>query len=106
MKSIFRILFLSILAAIIVVISCKKSDHPSDDNSNKPIEYVSATISGRVLDNNKQPVNGAVVKAGSQTATTDLNGNFRITNVSLDKNAGFIKVEKDGFFQGSRTIVV
>jgi hypothetical protein len=106
MKSFFRISLLSVLTAIIVIISCQKSDHKSDDNTNKPVEYVSATISGRILDNNKQPVNGAVVKAGSQTATTDINGNFRITNVTLDKNAGFIKIEKDGFFQGSRTIVV
>ena len=105
MRSIFRISLITVLAAIIVIISCQKSDHKPDDNSNK-VEYVSATISGRILDNNKQPVNGAVVKAGSQTATTDINGNFRITNVTLDKNAGFIKVEKDGFFQGSRTIVV
>ena len=106
MRSIFRISLLTVLAAIIVIISCQKSDHKSDNNTNKPVEYVSATISGRILDNNKQPVNGAVVKAGSQTATTDINGNFRITNVSLNKNAGFIKVEKDGFFEGSRTIVV
>ncbi|HUP10993.1 MAG TPA: carboxypeptidase-like regulatory domain-containing protein, partial [Niastella sp.] len=106
MRSIVRISLLSILAAIIVIISCKKSDHKSDDNPNKPVEYVSATISGRILDNNKQPVNGAIVKAGSLTATTDINGNFRITNVTLDKNAGFIRVEKDGFYQGSRTIMV
>jgi hypothetical protein len=105
MRSIFKISLLTVLSALIIIISCQKSDHNSDDNNNA-VEYVSASVSGRILDNNNQPVSGAIVKAGSASATSDINGNFRINNISLNKNAGFIKVEKDGFFQGSRTIVV
>lgn len=97
------------LTTLFIVISCQKSNNNApDDNNNttyKP-EYVTASVSGRVLDDNNQPVSSAVVKAGSSTTTSDVNGNFRINNVSLDKNAGCIKIEKDGFFQGSRTIVV
>lgn len=107
MKSIVSIGFLTIIAALVIAISCQKSDN------NKPEppqpgqkEYVTASIAGRILDDNKQPVSGATITAGTLTATSDVNGSFRISNVSIDKNAGFIKVEKDGFFQGSRTIVV
>jgi hypothetical protein len=107
MKSIVSLGFLTIIAALVIAISCQKSDN------NKPEppqpgqkEYVTASIAGRILDNNKQPVSGAKITAGSMTATSDVNGSFRITNVSLDKNAGFIKIEKDGFFEGSRTIIV
>jgi hypothetical protein len=107
MKSIVSFGFLTIFAALVIAISCQKSDNNTPEPpQNGQKEYVNASIAGRILDDNKQPVSGAVVKAGSLTATSDINGNFRISNVSLDKNAGFIKVEKDGYFQGSRTIVV
>jgi hypothetical protein len=104
MKKILSLGFAAIILALCIFISCQKKDDNSPDN--KPIENVTASISGQILDNNNQPVSGAVVKAGTASATTDLNGNFSISNVSLDKNAGFVKVAKDGFFEGSRTIVV
>jgi hypothetical protein len=106
MKAVFKISFLTVLTALIVIISCQKSKNNTPEPPNNEKEYVTASLTGRILDDNKQPVSGAVVKAGSASATSDINGNFRINNISLDKNAGFIKVEKDGFFQGSRTIVV
>ncbi|HEX6426412.1 MAG TPA: carboxypeptidase-like regulatory domain-containing protein [Niastella sp.] len=106
MKSILSLVFSAILLALIITIGCQKSNNDGPDDTNKPIEYVTASVSGRVLDNNNQPVSGAVVKAGAASTTSDINGNFKIANVSLDKNAGFVKVEKDGFFQGSRTIIV
>jgi hypothetical protein len=107
MKSILSIVFSAILIVLVITIGCQKSNHDSPNNpNNKPIEYVTASISGRVLDNSNQPVSGAVVKAGTASTTSDINGNFKISNVSLDKNAGFVKVEKEGFFQGSRTMLV
>lgn len=110
MKATLSLVFSAILIALLITISCQKTnddlpDDPDDQNP-PPIEYVTAGISGRVLDENNQPVNGAVVKAGTASTTTDLNGHFKLNNVSLNKNAGLVKIEKDGFFQGSRTIVV
>lgn len=105
MKSILSFALMVILTTIIITVSCQKSNNGADTD-NKPIEYVTATISGRVLDESGLPVSAAAVKAGSAATTTDINGSFTINNVSLDKNAGFIKIEKDGFFQGSRTIIV
>ena len=109
MKSILALVSSAIVLTLLITIGCQKSKNDSPDNPddpNKPIEYVTASISGRVLDDNNQPVNGAVVKAGTTSTTTDLNGYFKISNVSLNKDAGLVKVDKDGFFQGSRTIVV
>ncbi len=105
MKRILSVGLSAVVLVLLIIVSCQKSNNGPDAPNNEK-EMVTASISGRVLDENKQPVSGAVVKAGSLTATTDLNGKFRINNASLDKNAGFIKVEKDGFFQGSRTIIV
>jgi hypothetical protein len=106
MKRILSIGFSIIILALLIVVSCQKSNNDIPDTPNNEKEYVNAIITGRILDENKQPVSGAVIKAGSSSTTSDLNGNFRINNVTLDKNAGFIKVEKDGFFAGSRTIMV
>lgn len=48
------------------------------------------------------PVTGAAISAGAATTTTDNNGEFTFINISLDKNAAFIKVEKNGFFTSGR----
>lgn len=109
MKSSISLALAAVAAALVITFSCQKSSHgdPDPNNPNNPvIEYVSAGISGRVVDDANQPVNAAAIKVGAATATTDIDGNFSITNVSLNKNAGLVKVEKDGFFPGSRTIVV
>jgi hypothetical protein len=106
MKTSYSLLLVS-LTALIITFSCQKSNNGEPNNpDDKPVVIVTAGISGRVVDDNNLPVNGAVVKAGTASVTTDINGNFKISDVSLNKNAGFIKVEKDGFFPGSRTIVV
>ena len=109
MKSRFSIVLAAIAATVIITFSCQKSSHgdPDPTNPNNPSsDNVTAGISGRVIDDANQPVNAATITAGAATATTDINGNFTITNVSLNKNAGLVKVEKTGFFPGSRTIVV
>jgi hypothetical protein len=118
MKSKLFLAFTVLLAATFVItFSCQKPTHgepdpdpvtPNNPNTPNPpvIEYVTAGISGRVVDDANKPVNAAAVKVGAATATTDINGNFTISTVSLNKNAGLVKVEKDGFFLGSRTIVV
>ncbi|OQP39774.1 hypothetical protein A4H97_16245 [Niastella yeongjuensis] len=112
MKSTLSLAIATLFATLLITFSCQKSSHgdpdPTDPNPPKPpaIEYVTAGVSGRVVDDANQPVNAAVVKVGAASATTDINGNFTIASVSLNKNAGLVKVEKDGFFLGSRTIVV
>ncbi|MBO9203532.1 MULTISPECIES: carboxypeptidase regulatory-like domain-containing protein [Niastella] len=112
MKSTLSLALAALVATLLITFSCQKSSHgepdPNDPNNpNTPaIEYVTAGVSGRVVDDQNQPVNAAVVKVGTATATTDIDGNFTINNVRLNKNAGLVKVEKDGFFLGSRTIVV
>jgi hypothetical protein len=67
-------------------------------------EKVTASIKGRVTDENNRPVNNASVVTGSSTTTTDINGYFRFDNIQLAKNAGFVLVEKTGYLKGCRTI--
>lgn len=88
----------------LLFLSCNKSDNNSNNNHYTP-EIVTASLSGRVTDDANMPVAGALVKAGDASATTNIDGAFTISDVSIDKNAAFMKVEKEGFFLGTRTIV-
>lgn len=87
-------------------LGCQKSASLSADPGPYTPEPAVATISGRVTDENKMPVNGAIVKAGTARDTTDVDGRFTIKNVSVDKKAGAVRVEKDSFFTGVKTIVI
>lgn len=88
----------------LLFLSCNKSDNNPNSKHYTP-EFVTASLSGRVTDDANKPVSGALVKAGDASATTDIDGAFTISDVSIDKNAAFVKVEKEGFFLGTRTIV-
>jgi hypothetical protein len=99
-----RTLLHAFLLICIFYLSCNKTG-TSDSNNIYTPEYVSSDLSGRVTDDAGKPVQGAIVKAGSVSVTTDIDGAFTISNVTIDKKAAFIKVEKEGFFPGTKTLV-
>lgn len=111
MKTVLSFGCVFLLASLHLFLSCQKSadgslETPEPPEPNKPIEYVTAGISGHVTDDSNLPVSGAVVTAGSVSTTTDINGDFSISAASLDQNAGYIKVDKSDYFPGSRTLMV
>ena len=65
-------------------------------------EPLTANLTGTVLDENGQPMAGALVRVGNATATTNNIGYFRINNASLDKKQSLVKVERAGYFTGYR----
>ncbi|HYE56092.1 MAG TPA: carboxypeptidase-like regulatory domain-containing protein [Chitinophagaceae bacterium] len=92
----YLVLLLTILA---VAGNCRKAEHSLESAE------VSFAVSGRVTDENNQPVSQAQVRAGSATAVTDINGHFTIENVRAPKDAAYVEVEKSGYFPGSRTFI-
>jgi hypothetical protein len=84
--------------------ACTKTDSDGSGHGHQA-EFVRATLSGRVTDDNKLPVSGATVKAATTSATTDADGFFIIKDIYVDKHATLIKVEKTGYFLGTRTII-
>ncbi len=104
--------FIAALSLIFLFLnlSCQRDVEGSLPTSTNPppatSEKVSATVIGRVLDEKEIPVSGALAKTETAAATTNVNGEFRLENVMLDKKTGFIKVEKAGYFVGSRSFVV
>lgn len=100
-------LITALLLASVIYYGCQKSDTPGIDSytTYKP-ELVTAGISGRIVDENQLPVSDATVKAGSVSVTTDASGTFQLANLSVDKHAGSITVEKAGYFKAVKTVVV
>jgi len=97
-------------AVLIVFVACSKTTSTgSSTNSNPnhipPDQMVTASLQGRVVDENGIPVQGAAVTSGVATTSTDVNGVFSFSNISLSSRFGFVKVVKQGYFTGSRSII-
>lgn len=92
---------------LVLFFSCQKNPNnpaPPPPPVDPLAEKVIASISGRVLDENSKPVGNALVLGGGVTVNTDINGFFKLSNIQLAKNAGFVTVEKTGYLKGIRTI--
>lgn len=94
------------LAGMLAFASCKKDpvivDDPPVDNT-RNFSQVITSVSGQVVDVNNAAISDAIVTFGNATTTTDANGIFRFDNVTTVENRAFVKVQKDGYFHGSRT---
>ena len=95
---------------LIVFVACNKTTSTSSSfNSNPnhipPDQTVTASLQGRVVDENGIPVQGAVVTSGAATTSTDINGVFSFTGISMSSRFGFVKVVKQGYYTGSRSII-
>ncbi|MDF2187809.1 hypothetical protein [Paraflavitalea sp. CAU 1676] len=101
-------LFFTALLGSFIYLACQKTETPDIEKPGKGhiVETVDAQISGRVIDDQKLPVSGATVKVGTSILTTDINGEFKFSKVQVDKTAALVLIEKAGFFQGIKTLIV
>jgi hypothetical protein len=93
--------YVALVLGCVLFTQCQKglsyigSSDPAGANIPSPLL---ANLQGNILDENGQSADNTVIKVGSQTATTDSKGYFRINNVVLDKNATLVIAEKAGYF--------
>ena len=99
-------IILLVLATMLVFASCKKDpiidENPPIDN-NRNFVNINTSVAGQVVDVNNAAISDATVSFGTETTTTDANGIFKFENVNVLENRAFVKVEKAGYFHGSRT---
>jgi hypothetical protein len=89
-----------------IALQCQKNPPADNPPTIDPLaEKVTASIKGRVTDENGKPVKDAAVTSGTAATTTTINGVFRLDNVQLTKNASFVTVEKTGYLKGCRTFL-
>src|SRR5688572_8499976 len=97
---------LVVLTTFIALQSCKKDQaherYIENGNGIKPdlTIKVNATVTGYVMNENDEPVPNAKIMAGNKETLTDEFGYFNITNTSIAEAAGFVKVQKTGYFNG------
>ena len=110
-----KIFVLTSLASLIFFFACQK--HMDTTPATTPVPpvtkvpptendiIITASIQGRVTDQDGIPVKNATVTSGTNSVQTDINGIFHFAAIQASKYFGYIKVFKTGFFTGSRTIV-
>lgn len=103
---------LVILAVLILIgIACNKNSGSGNSSTNSnpnniPAEQiVTASLQGRVVDQNGVPVEGAAVTSGTASTTTDINGIFAFSNISMSSRFGYVQAVESGYFTGSKSII-
>ncbi len=66
------------------------------------VKPVDGSLTGFVIDEAGEPVEGASVRLGNLNTTTDAYGHFFFKNVELNARGTLVRIEKPGFFPGSR----
>lgn len=106
-----KIVFILLSVMLFASAACRKnfSDEKYTEIAN-PVTpdltvKVNTTVAGFIIDESNKPVAGAQVSAGNKQSATDEYGYFRISNVSLPKTAGFVKISKAGYYAGFRTFI-
>ncbi|WP_412987441.1 carboxypeptidase-like regulatory domain-containing protein [Pontimicrobium sp. IMCC45349] len=99
---------------IVSALSCNDDDVTSGNNGSTPIEtnfsenfgsQINARFLGRVINEQKEPLEGVTISVGNTITTTDAFGIFSITNASAYEKFAYITAEKDGYIKGSRALV-
>jgi len=97
-KSILFIVLFTLIA--IALTECKKKDDGAQINN---VDF-KGKLNGTVVNENDQPIQGVLVKVGSQSATTDNNGKFTINQPETNNGKALIKATKSGYFPGYLTV--
>lgn len=95
---------------LFLTFSCRKDtidNNNTDSGLDSPIwgNGISTKVYGTVTDTNGIPISGALVKAGTSSTSTDRNGVFILSDIHAYKNLGYVSVQKEGYFNGSRSFV-
>lgn len=102
----------SLIAMLAIIIigsqSCKRNYVQTPgrvtpyDNSKKVV----ASLSGIILDESGAPLEGASVSVGTNFANSDVNGYFTFTNISMPEHNTTVKVSKQTYFTGYRSVMI
>lgn len=91
---------ISILAILFLLVSCSDSNDPSS----KQKENVKKIVSGRIVDENGNPISNATVKIGQASVNSNSNGLYKIANATDSSGFYLIHVQKSGYYDSFRRI--
>ncbi len=97
------------ILALLFIISCQKDLTGTDINPVTPpdltTKVTARNVAGFVTNENNQAVQGASVKIGTTTVTTDEYGYFQAASVLVVKTAATVTVTQPGYFKGIKTFI-
>jgi hypothetical protein len=106
-KSLPSLALVAFASLLLIAMACNKSSSTTNPTTTNipPDVMVTASLQGRVLDQNGLPLQGAAVTSGSAGTTTDVNGVFSLISISMSSRFGYVKVAAPGYYAGSRSII-
>ncbi len=88
--------------------NCSKNNDETLTETNTKFDLgktVSRAFKGIIVDQNNNALSNVSVKMNGKTATTDANGVFTLSNVSVLERFAYVTAEKSGYINGSRTLM-
>ena len=111
LKNKFLPIAVFLILAVAGIVSCQKelTGDSIAPNPTLPPDLVtqvtSSVASGFVTDEAGAAINGALVRVGSTTTTTNKYGYFEVKNVRVVQNAAVVIASKPGYFNGIKTYI-
>ncbi|WP_395053608.1 hypothetical protein [Flavobacterium sp.] len=99
-----KLLILFVATLSLMLTNCSKSEDATPEDVFTFGSAISSNFSGKIVDVNSQPISNVTIKMSGKTVTTDANGEFTLSNVSVLEHFGFMTATKSGFLDGSRTV--
>lgn len=109
-KPLPTLVLLAFAALVLIGIACNKDAGSTSSSTTNPNNIpeeltVTASLQGRVVDGNGLPIQGAAVTSGSASTSTDINGVFTFTDISMSNRFGYVQAAKSGYYSGSKSII-
>lgn len=97
-----KLCWITLLTALLLS-GCRKGEliNKVTIDEDPPVVLVLGSFKGKIVDENGEPVPGALVSVFGKNATTDAKGLFELKNIEAPKDAALVRVEKTGYFTGS-----
>jgi len=77
-----------------------------EDDPFQTSKMVDVAFTGRIIAENGEPIAGAFVEAGDESAISDQNGVFRLKSNRMAADHAIVSVHKSGYFDLSRAYIV
>ncbi len=103
-----KLSLLGFALASMLFFNCSKSEDSAVVDSNAKFNLgksVSRVFKGTIIDQNSNPLSNVTVKLNGKTVTTDANGIFLLSNITVKERFAYVTAEKVGYFTGSRTMM-
>jgi hypothetical protein len=104
-----KLVLLGFAIAAFALTNCSKSDDETIVE-NQPTNFdlgktVSRAFRGTIVDDKSNPLSNVTVSLNGKTVTTNDDGVFTMSNVSVKERFAYITATKVGYFSGSRTMM-